>query len=76
MSIFTKITEEELEQKKQGIKEAQTEHNLSSSLGDLDRTYKEGLTTLKDLIAPASLKFDSSNFELNGKFGRRFFVLA
>jgi type IV secretory pathway VirB4 component len=76
MSIFTKITEEELEQKKQGIKEAQTEHNLSSSLGDLDRTYKEGLTTLKDLIAPASLKFDSSNFELNGKFGRSFFVLA
>jgi type IV secretory pathway VirB4 component len=76
MSIFSKITPEELEQKKQNLKEAETEHSLSSSLGDLDRTYREGLTTLKDLIAPAALKFDSSHFELNGKFGRSFFVLA
>jgi type IV secretory pathway VirB4 component len=76
MSIFTKITPEELEQKKQNLKEAETERSLSSSLGDLDKTYREGLTTLKDLIAPAALKFDSSHFELNGKFGRSFFVLA
>jgi type IV secretory pathway VirB4 component len=76
MSIFSKITPEELEQKKQNLKEAETERSLSSSLGDLDKTYREGLTTLKDLIAPAALKFDSSHFELNGKFGRSFFVLA
>ncbi|HYV33705.1 MAG TPA: ATP-binding protein, partial [Candidatus Limnocylindria bacterium] len=42
----------------------------------LEKTYKEGLTTLKDLIAPASLKFESSYFELNGRVGRSFFVLA
>jgi type IV secretory pathway VirB4 component len=76
MSIFGKINEEELNQKKQELKEAETEHNLSASLGDLDKTYKEGLTTLKDLIAPSSLKFESSFFELNGKVGRSFFVLA
>lgn len=76
MSIFGKIDEEELKQKKLELKEAQTEHNLSASLGDLEKTYKEGLTTLKDLIAPSSLKFESSYFELNGKFGRSFFVLA
>ncbi len=76
MSIFSKITPQELEARKQSLKEAETERSLSSSLGDLDRTYREGLTTLKDLIAPASLKFDSSHFELNGKFGRSFFVLA
>ena len=76
MSIFSKITPEQLEQKKQNFKEAETERSLSSSLGDLDKTYREGLTTLKDLIAPAALKFDSSHFELNGKFGRSFFVLA
>jgi conjugal transfer ATP-binding protein TraC len=76
MSIFSKITPEELEQRKQNLKEAETERSLSSSLGDLDKTYREGLTTLKDLIAPAALKFDSSHFELNGKFGRSFFVLA
>lgn len=76
MSIFSKITPEELEAKKQSLKEAETEHDLSTSLGDLEKTYREGLTTLKDLIAPAALKFDSSHFELNGKFGRSFFVLA
>jgi conjugal transfer ATP-binding protein TraC len=76
MSIFSKITPEELEQKKQNLKQAKTERGLSSSLGDLEKTYREGLTTLKDLIAPAALKFDSSYFELNGKFGRSFFVLA
>ena len=42
----------------------------------LENTYREGLTTLRDLIAPSSLKFESSHFELNGKFGRSFFVLA
>jgi type IV secretory pathway VirB4 component len=76
MSIFSKINEEELEQKKLDLKDAQTEHSLSSSLGDLEKTYKEGLTTLKDLIAPSALKFESSYFELNGKVGRSFFVLA
>jgi len=76
MSIFSKINEKDLEQKKSNLKEAETERSLSASLGDLDKTYREGLTTLKDLIAPASLKFDSSHFELNGKFGRTFFVLA
>jgi type IV secretory pathway VirB4 component len=76
MAIFGTITEDELKEKREKLTELETEKNLSSSLGDLEKTYKEGLTTLKDLIAPASLKFESSYFELNGKFGRSFFVLA
>lgn len=76
MAIFGKIDEQELIERRKALKEAEQEINLSSSLGDLEKTYKEGLTTLKDLIAPASLQFNSSNFELNGKFGRSFFVLA
>jgi type IV secretory pathway VirB4 component len=76
MSIFGKLTEKDLEVKKDELKEKEQEQSLSSSLGDLEKTYKEGLTTLKDIIAPAALKFDSSHFELNGKFGRTFFVLA
>ncbi len=76
MSIFGKINEQELEEKKQELKEKETEHSLSSSLSALENTYREGLTTLRDLIAPSSLKFESSHFELNGKFGRSFFVLA
>ncbi len=76
MSIFGKINEQELEEKKLELKEKETEHSLSSSLSALENTYREGLTTLRDLIAPSSLKFESSHFELNGKFGRSFFVLA
>ena len=70
------MSEDELKDKRERLTELETEKSLSSSLGDLEKTYKEGLTTLKDLIAPASLKFESSHFELNGKFGRSFFVLA
>ncbi|MFA5991573.1 MAG: ATP-binding protein [Candidatus Doudnabacteria bacterium] len=76
MSIFGKINEQELAEKKLELKEKETEHSLSSSLSALENTYREGLTTLRDLIAPSSLKFESSHFELNGKFGRSFFVLA
>ncbi len=76
MSIFGNINQQELEEKKRDLKEREAEHNLSASLKDLETTYREGLTTLRDLIAPASLKFESSHFELNGKFGRSFFVLA
>jgi conjugal transfer ATP-binding protein TraC len=76
MSIFGKHNEEELEEKKQQIKDVEEEKRLSSKLSDLDQVYKEGLTTLKDILAPAALKFDSASFELNGRLGRSFFVLA
>jgi hypothetical protein len=76
MSIFGKISQQEIEEKKQQLKEKEKEHGLSSSLTDLEKTYREGMTTLRDLIAPSSLKFESSYFELNGKFGRSFFVLT
>src|SRR6266436_4454137 len=76
MSIFGKVSEQEVQEKKQHLAELEQEKSLTASLGDLEKTYKEGLTTLKDILAPAGLKFDSSHFELNGKFGRSFFVLA
>ena len=76
MSIFKLKTEEEITQKKQEIEEIEGEKSQSASLSELDKTYREGLTTLKDLLAPASLKFQSSYFELNGKFARSFFVLT
>ncbi len=76
MSIFGKLNEDEIKLRKEELGEREKEQQLSSSLGDLEKTYKEGITTLKDLIAPAGLKFESSHFELNGKFARSFFVLA
>lgn len=76
MSLFDVKTEAELEEKRSLLKEMEDEKKLSDKLSDVEKTYREGLTTLKDLLAPASLKFESSYFELNGKFGRSFFVLA
>ncbi len=76
MSLFGKHTEEELAQKKQQLTELESEKSASQRLVDVEKTYREGLTTLKDLLAPASLKFAGSSFELNGKFARSFFVLA
>lgn len=76
MSIFGPKTEQELAQKKEKLKDLESEMSASSRLKDVEKTYREGLTTLKDLLAPASLKFQSSYFELNGKFARSFFVLT
>jgi type IV secretory pathway VirB4 component len=76
MSLFGKQNQDELSQKRQRLEELQNEQDSSKRLQDVEKTYREGLTTLKDLLAPASLKFSSSYFELNGKFARSFFVLA
>lgn len=76
MSIFKPKTAEELAEKKKRIEELETESNVGKRLQEVEKTYREGLTTLKDLLAPAALNFQSSYFELNGKFARSFFVLA
>lgn len=76
MSLFGQKNEAELAEKRKRLEEREKEKNLTKRLGDIDKTYREGLTTLKDLLAPASLRFESTHFELNGKFARSFFVLA
>jgi conjugal transfer ATP-binding protein TraC len=73
---FLKLTPEQIEAKRQKLEKERQEKDLSKQLSDVERNYKEGLTTLKDIIAPAALKFEGSYFELNGKFARSFFVLA
>lgn len=76
MSIFKPKSEEELEAKKKRLEELETEANAGKRLAEVEKTYREGLTTLKDLIAPSALNFLGSHFELNGKVARSFFVLA
>jgi type IV secretory pathway VirB4 component len=76
MSLFKPKTAEELAEKKQKLQELENEANAGKRLQEVDKTYREGLTTLKDLLAPAALNFQSSYFELNGKFARSFFVLT
>ena len=74
MSLFSPKSEAEIAAKKKQLEEAEAEINVGKRIGDIEKTYKEGLTTLRDLLAPASLSFQSSYFELNGKFARSFFV--
>ena len=76
MSLFKPKTEEELQAKKARLEEMEAESSAGKRLKEVEKTYREGLTTLKDLIAPAALNFQGSHFELNGKFARSFFVLA
>jgi conjugal transfer ATP-binding protein TraC len=75
-SFLAPKSEAEITRRKFQLQEMEKEKDISKRVVDIDKTYKEGLTTLRDLLAPASLKFESSYFELNGKFGRSFFVLA
>ncbi len=70
------LSPQKLAEEKQKLAKKQKEHDLTKDLDAVEQSYKEGLTTLKDILAPASLKFESSYFELNGKVARSFFVLT
>lgn len=76
LTDFFKLTPEQLEAKRKALEAEHQKKDLNKKLVDVESEYKEGLTTLKDVIAPAALKFEPSYFELNGKFARSFFVLA
>jgi len=75
MSLFS-INKSELDKKKSELEHLKGQISAASKLVEVEKQYREGVTTLRDLLAPASLKFTNSYFELNGKFGRSFFVLA
>ena len=75
MALFT-LNPEEIKKEKEELARLKSELDAPTRVAEIDKTYREGLTTLKDLIAPASLKFEASHFELNGKWARSFFVLA
>jgi type IV secretory pathway VirB4 component len=75
MSLFS-LSEKELAEKKKRLEMLKEQKDASTKLLDLEKTYKEGITSLRDLIAPAALTFNNSYFELNGKIARSFFVLT
>jgi type IV secretory pathway VirB4 component len=65
-----------LEQKKKELEQLKGKVSADERLAEIEKDYREGITTLKDILAPAALKFNPSSFELNGKFARSFFTLA
>lgn len=75
MGLFS-LNKDALDKKKSDLEHLKGEISADAKLVEVEKQYREGITTLRDLLAPASLKFTNSYFELNGKFGRSFFVLA
>lgn len=75
MSFFS-FNESDLERRKKALEQLKSKVSVDTKLAEVEHEYREGITTLKDLLAPASLKFTNSYFEINGQFARSFFVLA
>jgi type IV secretory pathway VirB4 component len=42
----------------------------------VEKEYKTGLNTLRDIIAPSALRINQSSVEISGKYARTFFVLS
>jgi conjugal transfer ATP-binding protein TraC len=76
MSLFIPPTRDELENKKQALNQIIAEKEATQKMAQVEQEYRAGLTALKDILAPSALTFSNSYFELNGKFGRSFFVLT
>jgi len=49
---------------------------MQRQLLEVEKEYKAGLNTLRDLIAPSALKINQNSLEISGKFARTFFVLS
>ena len=76
MALFVPPTREELEAKRKALEQKLDEQRLQKQVIAVEEEYRKSVTSLKDIIAPSSLNFNNSYFELNGKFGRSFFVLT
>lgn len=70
------LDQTDVEKKKAELERLKGNISADAKLAEVEKEFKEGITTLKDLLAPSSLRFTNSYFELNGKFARTFFALA
>lgn len=48
----------------------------AQEIREAEKIYREGLATIKDLIAPSSMEFEYDKIRLNGTYGKTFFVYA
>ena len=76
MALFVPPTEEELQAKQQNVTAQLEQQQTEKELIAAEQEYRKNLASLKDIIAPSAINFTNSYFELNGKFGRSFFVLT
>jgi conjugal transfer ATP-binding protein TraC len=53
-----------------------TEMSKSKELLEAERTYRQGMSSLRDIIAPSALKIESNELQISGMYSRTYFVLA
>jgi conjugal transfer ATP-binding protein TraC len=53
-----------------------TEIEIQKTLIESEKAYREGISTIRDLIAPSSVKITTGQLELGTKIVRSFFVLT
>jgi hypothetical protein len=53
-----------------------TEIEIQKTLIESEKAYREGISTIRDLIAPSSVKITTGQLELGTKLVRSFFVLT
>lgn len=75
MSLFS-FKKSDLEKKREELEQLKGQISADTKLAEVEKEFSEGLTTLKDLLAPSSLSFTNNHFEINGKFARTFFALS
>ena len=56
--------------------QTKTTHTPARELLEAEREFREGLTSIKDLIAPSAMKVESTHVQVSGVYARTFFVLA
>ncbi len=57
-------------------KQTSPNRQIQREIVEKEREYRRGLTTLRDLIAPAAFRVTQSYVEISGKLARSFFVLS
>ena len=59
MSLIIPPTREELDAKKQALQQKIEEKETNKQILAVEKEYREGLTSLTDVIAPAALTFEN-----------------
>ena len=59
-----------------GKKKQTAEKSVGRELLEAERSYRQGITSLKDLISPAAMSIEANYLQVSGKYARTFFVLT
>ncbi len=69
--IKTTVTKPKAETSNKTNKKSET-----AEIREAEKIYREGLITIKDLIAPSSMKFDYDSMRVSGIYAKSFYVFA